>query len=94
MPIKVTLLDHKVASAAKRQEERKSVDIRLKKAPETCRGKQVLKETNDCSINMFTKKPSSTKYSLNEEKEHRPYQSYQYCSITSPFLPEVETKIQ
>ena len=40
------LSDHKVASAAKRQEKRKSVDKRLK-APETCRGKQVLKETYD-----------------------------------------------
>ena len=38
--------DHKVASAAKRQEKRKSVDAKLK-APQIYQGKQVLKETCD-----------------------------------------------
>ena len=40
------LSDHKVASAAKRQEKRKSVDAKLK-APQINQGKQVLEETCD-----------------------------------------------
>ena len=66
------LSDHKVASTAKRQEKRKSLDVRLK-APETCRGKQVLRETYDSARQTRSQKnqvPPSTLSMRKKNTDH------------------------
>ena len=63
------LSDHKVASAAKRQEKRKSVDVRLK-APKTCRGKQVLKETYDSAQQTRSQKKQVPPSTLSMRKKN------------------------